>query len=216
MMPHASIWIGAAALAWPGLTLGDTLLFNGVPIDIDASVGTGAQQTLLVIDYNGLEASPTISESHAFLYRWDGTQTVQDMLVAFDTAGTFDFTFGEFTFDPGGGPITSTFLQDIVYNDPDGDAHSNPVSGNWQLAGTTDPLLPFDNWDSNTGGMNFETLVDGGIEGLNAAAFAGPPNFERISGPLDVPIIPEPATAVLLIGSACVFTLRRRRQGVSA
>ncbi|BBO86532.1 hypothetical protein DSCO28_70980 [Desulfosarcina ovata subsp. sediminis] len=69
--------------------------FNGAWIDVEAWVGEGANETILVVDWNRIDTGEdTISESHAFGFRWDGTAYESDMLDAFDTSGILTVTTG--------------------------------------------------------------------------------------------------------------------------
>ena len=86
------------------------------------------------------------------------------MLSAFQTAGVFTFSGG-------------AFLENIFYNDADGDSHANPVSGNWELASGTNPYGAWEgydpsnpDWEFNAVAMDQELLADGQFEGISAAA----------------------------------------------
>ena len=62
--------------------------FNGAWVDVETWVGTGENETILVIDWNCQDAGGnTISEPHAFGYRWDGTAYELDMFLALDDTG---------------------------------------------------------------------------------------------------------------------------------
>jgi len=80
------LMIGTAAHASP-------YNFNGTWVDVEAWTGTGVNETILVVDWNRLDNGPaTVSESHAFGYRWDGTAYESDMLSAFNDAGILEVT----------------------------------------------------------------------------------------------------------------------------
>lgn len=180
--------------------------FNGVLVEVDAWAGTGSNESILVVDWNRLDNGPsTITESHAFGYRWNGTQYVSDMLAAFDTAGIFDVTTG----------YGGAFLVNIVYNDGT-EGHQHIEAGSWNLASTTDPYANWgsfgnSDWDFNQGGMTQEVLADGQFEGINAILYFGSlPSYA--DDELNIPIVPEPATAYLLLASMTLFGCRRALQ----
>ena len=175
----------------------------GYWVDVDTTVGTGSNETVLVIDWNSLDnGEDTVSESHAFLYRWDGTAYESDMLTAFNDAGVL-IVDGE------------AFVNNIAYYDADevSGAHMHIESGSWNLGSSSDPYARWgtwgdSEWDFNMGGTNTELLVDGQFEGINAFLYFGTmPNYA--DDQLDVPLVPEPATMGLLaIGG---LLLRRKR-----
>ncbi len=147
--------------------------FNGTWVDVEAWTGTGANETILVVDWNKLDqeanGAPIQSESHAFGYRWDDTAYESDMLQAFHDAGILSITTGY-----GGG-----FVTNIGYNDTeDNEVHLHIEEGSWNLASTSDPDANWgtwgnSEWDFNAGGTNVELLVDGQYEGINAILFYG-------------------------------------------
>ncbi len=185
--------------------------FNGTLIDVDAWAGTGENETILVVDWNCLDTGEsTISESHAFGYRWDGTAYELDMLLAFDEAGILTVTQGSF----GEG-----WLDNIgYYGDEDGESHFHVESGSWNLASTSDPDAVWgtygdSEWDMNTGLMNTELLVDGQFEGINAIIFYGSlPDYadDQLTIPFAEPV-PVPA-AVWLLGSGLLGLVGMRRK----
>lgn len=185
----------------------EAVSFAGFSVEVSASVGSGAHATVLVVDWDTF-GGPYASPAHAFLYRWDGDATVLDLLDAFQDAGVFTFETGF-----GGG-----FLSNIAYTDADGDAHTNPVAGNWELASGTDPLGVWDgfdlsnpDWDFSVQGIDAEPLADGQFEGINAVFFDPSNNFARVGSPLSVPLVPEPGSAVLLLAGGAGLLRRRRK-----
>ena len=175
--------------------------FNGYDIDVEAWTGTGDNETILVVDWNRLDnGAATVSESHAFGYRWDETAYESDMLTAFSDAGILAVDTGY-----GGG-----FVNNIAYDDTDdGEVHMHIEEGSWNLASTSDPNARWgtwgdSEWDFNTGGTNVELLVDGQFEGINAIMYFGAlPDYA--DDQLDIPFaaVPVPA-AVWLLGSGLV------------
>jgi len=185
---------------------------NAAWIEVDAWVGSGANETILVVDWNVM-GGPYAHESHAFGFRWDGTAYVSDMLNAFHNAGVFTVTSG----------YGGAFLVDIVYNDGvDQHTHADEP-GSWNLASTTNPYAQWGpmssdwsklgEWDANMLGYNQELLANGQLEGINAIQwFGGNPNAYF----LDVPfaVVPEPGSlAGLVAGLASLggLVLRRRK-----
>ena len=198
------LMIGTAAYASP-------YNFKGTWIDVEAWVGTGENETILVVDWNRLDNGPdTVSESHAFGYRWDGTAYESDMLNAFNEAGILEVTTG----------YGGDFVQNIKYNDvEDGEYHQHIEEGSWNLASTSDPYAywggwgdPNTGWDFNTGGITQELLADGQYEGINAIMWFGSlPDYA--DDQLDIPFatVPIPG-AVWLLGSGLMGLLGIRRK----
>ncbi|RLB33561.1 MAG: hypothetical protein DRH12_18265 [Deltaproteobacteria bacterium] len=185
------LMIGTAAHASP-------YNFNGTWVDVDAWTGTGSNETILVVDWNRLDNGPaTVSESHAFGYRWDGTAYESDMLSAFNDAGILTVTTG----------YGGAFVLNIKYNDvEDGEYHQHIEEGSWNLASTSDPNARWgtwgdSEWDFNKAGITEELLADGQYEGINAIMWFGSlPDYA--DDQLDIPFatVPIPG-AVWLLGS---------------
>lgn len=175
-------------------------LFQNAWIEVDAWAGSGANETILVVDWNFM-GGPYQTESHAFGFRWDGTAYESDMLNALHDAGIFTVTSG----------YGGAFLYNIAYNDGT-DAHFHTEEGSWNLASTSDPYAlwgamsgdwtKLGQWDANMAGYNEELLQNGYLEGINAILWFGsyPDGKTFDDYPLNVPFanIPEPATMLLL------------------
>jgi len=154
---------------------------------VESEVGVGASEAMIVFDWQA-----GVSPSHAWLFRWDGSASFADAIVAIDSAEGGDFAWS-------GG----SFITFIDYADGDGDAHVTTNSG-W---------LSF--WDSSDGeswltlsvGIGDALLVDGGWAGAN-------PNLEIDGWPGAAPVapLPEPGTALLLALGLVGFALQPRRR----
>ncbi len=182
---------------------------NSAWIEVDAWAGSGANESILVVDWN-VYSGPYQTESHAFGFRWDGTAYVSDMLDALHNAGVFTVSSG----------YGGAFLLDIVYNDGV-DLHTHAdEEGSWNLASTDDPYAQWGTWGDGNGlgdwypnaaGYNVELLADGQLEGINAIAwFGGDPNAYYLDVPLAAPV-PVPA-AVWLLGSGLIGLMGLRRR----
>ncbi len=189
----------------------ETGLGTTVTVDVEAWAGTGENETILVVDWNKLDdnGADTVSESHAFGYRWDGTAYESDMLSDFNDTGVLAVDAGN----------TYSFVMNIAFADEDElwGAHMHVESGSWNLASTSDPYAywggwgdPNSGWDFNTAGMNEELLADGQFEGINAIMYYGTmPSYANDQ--LDIPLVPEPASLGLFGICGMILISRKRR-----
>jgi hypothetical protein len=170
-------------------------------IDLKYSAGMGANQAILVIDFNENSAM----DSFAFGFSWDGMATGEDMLLAVDAAGGLDVTSG--------GTGAAFFVQDISF---DGNERGASSTGEfWALytAQGSDPNFPAD-WAEAAVGAGALELSNLSWHGWSipfgpAPDFAAPP-------PPDVPLsasVPEPGTLLLLV--SCLMGLIGIRRSVT-
>jgi hypothetical protein len=173
---------------------------NGVWVEVDYWADDGSvnppNETILVIDWNNTNG-PYATESHAWGYRWSGTQYVSDLVAAVSAAGALDVTTSS------GGQ----FVDDAFYTDPliDADQHTSVGlwSGWWWTGSTADGGQT---WDANGGGITGELLADGQIEGLNLD------EGNWTSATLTIPA-PEPAGLGFVLAIGGIWGLRRARRG---
>ena len=185
--------------------------FEGTWVEVDAWAGSGSNESILVVDWNRLDnGEATITESHAFGYRWDGDQYESDMLAAFNDAGILTVTTG----------YGGAFVYNIGYDDGE-EVHLHVEEGSWNLASTSDPYARWgtwgdSEWDFNTAGITEELLADGQYEGLNAIMwFASLPDYA--DDQLDIPFTSAPVPipgAVWLLGSGLLGLAGWRRRAL--
>lgn len=179
-------------------------------IEVEEWVGTGANETILVVDWNRLDANgaDTVTESHAFGYRWDGAKYESDMLADFNGAGVLTVTTGY-----GGASLANIGFVDV--DEPCG-AHLHVEEGSWSLASTNDPDAVWGTWDNsewdfNQASITAELLANGQIEGASATLWFGTmPSYANDQ--LDIPA-PEPATMLLWsLGLTALVPNKRKRR----
>ncbi|MGI6655734.1 MAG: PEP-CTERM sorting domain-containing protein [Desulfobulbus sp.] len=206
---------GLAVLAFAATAQAAPYNFNGTWVEVDAWTGSGVNESILVVDWNKLDTGPeTLSQSHAFGYRWDGEAYLSDMLSAFNNAGILTVTT-----TTGGG-----FIKNIGYDGAaDGEVHLHVENYSWLLASTADPNAiwwgtgGYSEWDFNTAGANEELLADGQYEAINAIMWYGTmPDHgdDQLDIPFAVPPAPVPVPgAIWLVGAGLVgiAALRRKR-----
>ena len=158
--------------------------------DAEYFAGTGAKTAFFVVDFGGNGGSP-----HGFGYRWDGTQTADNALLAIDTAGALDMIYGNF----GTAAAPNLFIQKLT-DPPNADLPDFNVDGRfWDyFQGTyvaanvawTESSVGISGRDFATGNI-IQTLADGGFYGFYASANATQPRLPVA--------VPEPAACVLAV-----------------
>ena len=162
------------------------------------SAGTGANTSQLVLDFAFIGG-----DAYLFEYRYDGSATAEDMLLALDAAGDLTVDYQYFNF---GTP--SLFVNGFAF---DGNSEVPVFEGsageNWSF------------WiaDSNAGpyspaatGPTDRVLSDGSVDGwaLNVSSF----NSGGFTATNDPPsYVPEPTGAALLALAGLAVARRRRR-----
>ena len=161
------------------LAIATPVNFGGTWVEVEYWGGSGSNEAIVVVDFHA-----TGGDSYAFGFKWDGSATGYDALVAIDVAGALDF---EATYYSGSG----YFIDNFYYNNVSGDQ-----SYYWQYFTSSDGVV----WNSSAAGMSDRTLTvgdwDGWYNGFDPGVSPTTP-------------IPEPVTiALLALGG---LLLRRRR-----
>ncbi len=159
-------------------------------VEIESVSGSGASSALLVVDFwmgNGQ------SDSFAFVGQFDGSISGLDLL---DIVKAGD---GNFDYADGGG-----FITDFWYTDPDTSTtyHTGYDWPNawWNYWASDDHGQT---WSSLFVGLGDRVVTDGATDG-----WLGKPGTDFDTPPV-TPLVPEPAS-LLLLGSAATALLRRR------
>lgn len=118
--------------------------FNGTWVEVEYWAGSGSSEAIVVVDFEA-----TGGDSYAFGFRWDGSATAYDALVAIDAAGDLDF---EATYYSGWG----YFIDNFYYN-----SESGEQSYYWQYFTSSDGIV----WTSSWVGMSDRVLTDGSWDG---------------------------------------------------
>ena len=204
-------WVGLGILLMSSVSSAQIYDFQGYWVDVDAWAGSGSNETILVVDWNGLDhGAETVSPSHAFGFRWEGQATEYDMFTEFQNIGIFTFSVNDYG---------ALYLKNLAYEDPEEitNTHFHIEDGSWNLGSSLDPYARWGTWgDSdwyfNEGGIDEEWLANGQFEGVNAFMYFGtPPEGADLSYQLDIPLVPEPMT-VSLLGWGGLFLFRKRNR----
>lgn len=205
--------------------------------DIEFWVGSGANQTALVIDW--VEGS-AVDEALVWGYRWDGVATAEDLLRAVlaaddrlfaklsapgpfgiaifgigydsDADGIFGLDDGT-VFGPGGVAVTSP-SDGALATDP-GDVYAEGwFTGFWHNAVSTGNPFAGGTWNSSLVGVSYSVLEDGVWNGLQFTATFDFTNFPQ--NPVAAPVaIPEAGSWLLMtLGVGATLLRKRIRAGV--
>jgi hypothetical protein len=171
-------WIFVSILLLAGEAFG--LSFDDVLID--GTIGSGANETMIVIDW---ETGAT--SSHAWRFRWDGLKSYADALDAL-LANVSGFSWSQ-----------SSFVQYVNYDE--GSENHVTVSAGWLSFWESSDG---ENWLTTNLGVYQQLLVDAGWVGVNA-------NLPEI-WPGDAPSlpVPEPSAEALFALSLVALSARAR------
>lgn len=214
----AAVLAAAALLGGAGRASAQMFNFS----DIQNWTGTGSNQAALVIDWNDGKGP----ESLAWGYRWNGNATGLQMFQAIDAADPRLVLFvqddnGPVTYGIGydlnnnGGTFTPGQLgvdENGSASDP-GDHYAEGFFTKYWAYYVTDAGSPYGGagtWSFSDFGFGSRNLVSGSWDGysISDSNFDAPlPDLPTAAAPA-----PEPSTlAVMLVGSAAVWVLVRRR-----
>ncbi len=192
--------------------------FNGQDVDVESWAGSGASETLLIIDFAD---APTPGGSYAFGYRWDGSVYGWQMLTDIITAGggTVNIAAGD---SPRAVTTTGGTLQVIGKQYDFGEIveslsydGSNMVDAYGQAP---DPrtlgMWNYDtgSWQADAWGISSYQLVDESMIGFTQARPTG--ELDGGGWPIyggSAPTVPEPTTMSLLAISGIALLKRRKK-----
>lgn len=156
--------------------------YEGISLEVETVVGTGTNQTMIVIDWE-----TGFTQSHAWLYTYDGMKVVADALDAIQSEVP-DFQW------------SGTAFADYINYD-DGLEYHHTVNTGWISFWNKDS----GDWALNNLGVYEQQLMNGGWSGSIADDY---PDWGDV--PPTIPSIPEPNN-ILIFVSGIYFTLRRRK-----
>ncbi len=165
------------------------------------SAGSGANTSQVIIDF-GFQGG----DAYLFDYRYDGDATAEDMLLALDAAG--DLTVHHQFFEFGG--VSSIFIDGFSFDGNSAVPSFEGAAGeSWSYWIVDDRVAGPSFYVSSPTGATDRVLEDGSIDGwsLNISEFNSmglDPTFTQPT------VIPEPASAALLMLGGLVLARRRR------
>lgn len=207
-MKSLKVFCVLTILAVGGFAFGGIETFDGVDVDVEYWTGSGANEALLVVDWN---ETGNDAVGFAFGFRWDGAATGRDMLNAVNATSRF-FEVADDNLLAGSG---DTIVYGLGYDvDNDGGSFVATASGfnpgdetgyatdaddlyneGWMSAGfwaynqSTDGLT----WGNAGLGITDRILADGDWDGFS---FGAAPSW--FGGDPTAPIVPEPISLALL------------------
>lgn len=142
--------------------------YNGISVEVDSLVGTGSNQTMIVVDWE-----TGLTPSHAWLYQYDGTKFVADALDAIVAVSSFEWS-------------QNAYVEFMNYDD--GAEVHQTLNFGWLSFWNKDG----GDWQWNGYGVYEQELVNGSWSGI----IADDPVWGDIAP--TIPQIPEPATMLLI------------------
>ena len=179
------------------------------------AVGTGANTSSVIIDFAFDSA-----DAYLFEYRYDGSATAEDMLLALDAAGSLDIDTSVFDF--GGGPLL--FVNGFTFDGNSSIPDFNTQGTSWVYWLGDEPVADPATWAEAATGPTQRILGDGSLDGWSVNV--SPWNTLGLTPTSDTPtdfsaatiaqvssslvVVPEPGSLALLgfVGAALI---RRRR-----
>ena len=163
------------------MTFAAPMSYDGITVEVESLVGTGGNQTMIVVDWE-----TGLTQSHAWLYKYDGAKVVADALDAIQSS-VADFQWSQ-----------SAFVQYINYDD--GSEYHHTINTGW---------LSFwnkgsEDWQWDNLGVYQQQLLNGGWSGIIADDY---PDWGDV--PPTIPV-PEPAAVLLFVVGACIARRRRK------
>jgi hypothetical protein len=157
------------------------MVYAGITVEVESLIGTGSNQTMIMIDWES-----GLTQSYAWLYKYDDTKFVADAFDAIQAAVT-DFQWSQ-----------SAFVQYINYDD--GSEYHQTINTGWLSFWNKDS----GDWQWNNFGIYEQQLLNGGWSGTIADDY---PDWGDV--PPTIPV-PEPAAVLLFAIAGCIARRKRR------
>lgn len=170
------------------------LNFQGLPIDVELTAGSGSQSAMVIVSY---PYAP--NPSFAFLYQWDGAHVLTDAFnqIELDSAGAFDWD-------------GAAFVGQMDYTDPETSVLYQASTTGWISMWNNPNADPSTGWETNMVGHGSVALTDGSWHWVNTDVEGDWPG--AVPDVFATVVVPEPGQAALLVGlGALLYLVRRRR-----